>query len=98
VIAVVCTDRDTHEERRLGWLVEEWNADGERVFALVPWVPFGELKAGADRNPDTQRGGTLRPRKCPTCRRDVPMSQSTAARKYDERVAAGLHRLDISTR
>jgi hypothetical protein len=98
VIAVVCTNRGTHQEKRLGWLVEEQNADGERVFALVPWVPFRDLKAGADRNRDTQRGGTLRPRKCPNCRRDVPMSQSTAARKYDEHAAAGLHRLDISTR
>ena len=99
MIAVVCTDRDTHPERQLGWLTAELHPGGSERIVLVPWIPFAELRrVGTDRDRDTQRGGTLRIPRCPTCRRDVPMSQSTAARKYDALTAAGLHRLDISNR
>jgi hypothetical protein len=95
VIAVVCTDRGTHPEKQIGWLLAEVNDRGERDFVLVPWVPFRALKAGVDR--EVQRGGTLRVPRCPVCPwRDVPISQSTAARLYDQLGVAGLNKKDIS--
>jgi hypothetical protein len=98
VIAVVCTDRGRHPEKQLAWLFVERIVSGERVFVLVPWARFDRLHArDADREAQTQRGGTLRVPKCPvrTCRYDVPMSQTTAARVYDAASAVG-ERVDIS--
>lgn len=99
MIAVVCTDRERHSEIQLGWLAAEHTAGGERIFVLVPWIPFAELRrVGAGRDRLTQRGGTLRVPPCPvrTCRYNVLMSQTTAARVYDHYSAAGLERVDIS--
>lgn len=87
-LPVVCTDRGTHPQRRLGWLLPELGDDG-RTFVFVPW--------GTDRRAArVEQRGTLRPPPCPTCRRTVPMRQETAARCYDTLTAAGLPSLDIS--
>jgi hypothetical protein len=92
-ILVVCTDRGTHPVRTLGYLLEEVG-ERERTIVFVPWAPKSELRR---RDRDEQRG-TLRPPPCPTCRRNVPMNQQTAMRRYDEVVAANMTSLDISHR
>jgi len=93
-ILLYCTDRGTHGERRLAWLLAELEA-GERVMALVPWIHPNRLRRDEAARP-VQRG-TLRIPRCPTCPRDVQMGQENALRRYDALIAAGLDTLDISS-
>ena len=95
MIAVVCTNRDTHPERRLGWLVDERSPENETGgIAFVPWASHHQFRMG-DR--DTQRG-TLRLLPCSgrRCRRTVRWTQATAVRLVDGLTAAGRDRLDVS--
>jgi hypothetical protein len=92
-VLLVCTDRHTHPERRLGWLLPETGAGG-RVLVFVPWVVKAELVRGER----AEQRGTLRIPPCPTCRRTVPLRQQTAARRYDALTAAAVTTWDVSLR
>ncbi|MQA15289.1 MAG: hypothetical protein GEV09_14295 [Pseudonocardiaceae bacterium] len=77
---LICTGRGTHPERVLGWLTGEIRDGGRTVAVFTPWVPRRGLETEQRQQ---QRHGTLRPDPCPTCRRSLPMRQSTATRLLD---------------
>jgi hypothetical protein len=95
VIKVTCTNRGTHPERVLGWLVDERNPeDGSGEIAFVPWAAHHQFRM-SDR--DTQRG-TLRLLPCSgrRCRRTVRWTQASATRLVDGLIAAGRDQVDVS--
>ena len=62
---------------------------------LIPWAIPRALRFDPDARP-TDSSPTLRVPKCPTCGRDMRMTQQTAARRYDALVQARITTFDVS--
>ena len=94
-VAVICTDRGQHKERKLGWLrVAKLTGDPQSL----PWHyqagkghPLSPIPVGARHNP----GVPLRYR-CQVCGCDVQWRPATARRIYDTLTASGMHKVDVS--
>ncbi|MEZ5115029.1 MAG: hypothetical protein R2737_02065 [Candidatus Nanopelagicales bacterium] len=98
-LRLVCTDRGTHPSRQLGVLVGWRVGDGYAVS--VEAHDLTEPRSvtspqGPGEYADRATLGRTHRFTCPTCGRDLPMSQDRLVRLFTGTADAGVDRVDVS--